>query len=43
MIKGQISFALNDENFGVAFTSDELKKGPVWPAVALLHMAGCSI
>jgi len=25
---------------GVAFEDEELKKGPIWPAIALLHTAG---
>jgi len=28
---------------GVAFDNPALKKGPIYPAVALLHCAGCSI
>jgi len=28
---------------GVAFQSDALKKGPIWPAVSLLHCAGCKL
>ena len=43
MDKGQLSFSLNGENMGVAFESEALKKGPIYPAVALLHCAGCSI
>jgi E3 ubiquitin-protein ligase NRDP1 len=43
MDKGQLSFSLNGENLGVAFTHDGLKKGPIYPAVALLHCAGCTI
>lgn len=43
MNKGTLSFALNGENFGVAFTNDSLKKGPLYAAVSLLHLAGCGI
>ena len=43
MGKGTLSFALNGEFMGVAFTSNELKKGPLYPAVALLHCAGCRV
>lgn len=43
MNKGTLSFALNGENFGVAFTSNALKKGPLFAAVSLLHLAGCEI
>lgn len=28
---------------GVAFEDEELKKGPIWPAIALLHNAGCTL
>jgi len=43
MDKGQLSFSLNGENMGVAFDNPALKKGPIYPAVALLHCAGCII
>jgi len=43
MTKGILSFALNGEFFGVAFKNDILKKGPIWPAVSLLHCAGCKL
>jgi len=41
MNKGQLSFALNGEFLGIAFNSDLLKRGPIFPAVSLLHCAGC--
>lgn len=41
MNKGTLSFGLNGEYFGVAYSSDTLKTGPIYPAVALLHNAGC--
>jgi hypothetical protein len=28
---------------GVAFTDPKLKVGPIYPAVSLLHCAGCKI
>ena len=37
MNKGQLSFAIDGELMGVAYTSDKLKEGPIFPAVALLH------
>jgi E3 ubiquitin-protein ligase NRDP1 len=40
MNKGSLSFALNGEYFGEAYKSEALKKGPIWPAVSLLHQAG---
>ena len=43
MNKGQISVAVNNHYLGVAFEDEELKKGPIWPAVALLHVAGCTL
>lgn len=43
MNKGTISFGLDGENWGPAFKSDTLKKGPIVAAVALLHQAGCSL
>lgn len=43
MNKGTLSFALNGEFFGVAFTDNKLKQGPIFPAVSLLHQAGCTI
>lgn len=43
MDKGEIHFSLNGEYLGRAFQDEGLKKGPIYPAVALLHCAGCSI
>lgn len=43
MNKGTLSFALDGEFMGVAFQAEALKKGPIWPAVALLHNAGCQV
>lgn len=43
MDKGTLSFSLNGEFMGVAFTDPMLKKGPLYPAVALLHCAGCHL
>ena len=43
MNKGTLSFGLNGENWGVAFSNTALKKGPVFPAVSLLHCAGCRL
>lgn len=43
MNKGTLSFALNGENMGVAFTDEKLKTGVYYPAVSLLHCAGCKI
>lgn len=43
LYKGILSFALDGEYFGIAFQSEELKVGPIWPAVSLLHIAGCTL
>lgn len=44
MNKGNLSFSLNGEYMGIAFSAVEgLKKGPIYPAVSLLHCAGCKI
>lgn len=43
MNQGQLSFGMNGKTFGVAFNDSRLKKGPIYPAVALLHCAGCTI
>lgn len=43
MNKGTLSFALNGEYFGTAYQHEALKKGPIYPAVSLLHCAGCKL
>ena len=43
MDKGTLSFALNGEYWGVAYNDPKLKYGPIYPAVSLLHCAGCKI
>lgn len=43
MIKGTLSFSLDGEYLGLAFEDEELKKGPIYPAIALLHIAGCTL
>jgi E3 ubiquitin-protein ligase NRDP1 len=43
MNKGTLSFSLNKELMGTAFVDGNLKKGPLYPAVSLLHCAGCKI
>lgn len=40
---GTLSFSLDGEFMGVAFEDDELKHGPIYPAVALLHQGGCTL
>lgn len=43
MIKGTLSFALNEKYMGVAFTDSNLRKGPLFASVSLLHRAGCRL
>ena len=43
MNRGTLSFALDEEFMGEAFKSEKLKKGPIYPAVSLLHLAGCKL
>mmetsp|Transcript_5416 Transcript_5416/g.5546 ORF Transcript_5416/g.5546 Transcript_5416/m.5546 type:complete len:469 (+) Transcript_5416:10-1416(+) len=43
MNRGILSFALDGEYFGISFQSKELQTGPIWPAISLLHIAGCSL
>lgn len=43
MIKGTLAFSLNGDLMGVAYTDSGLTKGPIYPAVSLLHCAGCMI
>lgn len=43
MNRGTLSFSLNNFLLGVAFEDEELKNGPIWPAIALLHLAGCTL
>ena len=43
MDKGQLSFALDGEYFGVAFTDEKLRRGPIWAAISLLHTGGCTL
>lgn len=43
MDKGTLSFALDGQYWGVAYQNESLKKGPIYPAVALLHCAGCKL
>jgi len=40
---GTISFALDGEFMGVAFEDKILTKGPIWAAVSLLHIGGCTL
>lgn len=43
MNNGTLHISLNGEYLGKAFQDSLLTKGPIYPAVGLLHCAGCSI
>lgn len=43
MNNGTLSFSLDGEYMGVAFEDEELMKGPIYPAIALLHTGGCTL
>jgi len=40
---GTLSFSKDGEYFGVAFKSEQLRKGPIFPAVSLINKAGCEL
>jgi len=41
MNRGTLAFAIDGQYQGVAFEDEGLKKGPLYPAISLLHNAGC--
>ncbi|EGR32707.1 spry domain protein [Ichthyophthirius multifiliis] len=41
--KGQLSFSLNGEYLGIAYECENLKKGPIYPAISLCSISGCKI
>ena len=43
MNTGVLGLALNGDYMGVAYRDPRLTNGTVYPAVALLHCAGCKI
>ncbi len=43
MNNGTLAFALDGEYMGVAFEDPQLKKGPIYAAISLLHIAGCTL
>jgi E3 ubiquitin-protein ligase NRDP1 len=43
MNSGTLCFALDGESMGAAFEDPQLKVGPIWAAVSLLHIAGCTL
>ena len=43
MEKGTLEFAIDGEYFGIAFTNSALTIGPIWPAVSMMHVGGCTL
>ena len=43
MEQGSLSFALDGEYLGVGFEDARLKQGPIYAALSLLHIAGCTL
>jgi E3 ubiquitin-protein ligase NRDP1 len=43
MNAGNLSFSLDGEYFGIAFTDEKLKVPPVYPAVSFLTQGGCTL
>jgi E3 ubiquitin-protein ligase NRDP1 len=43
MYNGTLSFALDGEYMGQAFEDPQLKIGPIFAAISLLHIAGCTL
>jgi hypothetical protein len=43
MNKGTLSFALDGEYMGVAYEDPKLTQGPIFAAISLLHIAGCTL
>jgi len=40
---GTLSFSKDGEFFGVAFKSEQLTKGPIYPAISLINKGGCEL
>lgn len=43
MNAGTLSIALDGEYMGMAFEDPKLKTGPIYAALSLLHIAGCTL
>ena len=43
MNQGTLSFSLDGEYMGVAYEDNALKTGPIYAAMSLLHIAGCTL
>ena len=40
---GTLSYALNGEYFGIAYTDERLKVPPMYPAISFLTKGGCIV
>ena len=43
MENGIIAFSVDHIGYGPAFIDEQLKHGPIFPAISLLHKAGCTL
>ena len=43
MARGEVRFIINGVKFGIAFQSDDLKVGPIYPAVSFREGTSVSI
>lgn len=43
MSRGTLAFSLDGEFMGIAFEDEALTEGPIYPALSLLHKAGCTL
>jgi hypothetical protein len=43
MSNGTLSFSIDGKCYGIAFESKNLKRGPIWPVISLLHLGGCTL
>lgn len=43
MDAGTLEFALDGVSMGKAFEDPKLKVAPIYPAISLLHIAGCTL
>ena len=41
--QGILAYAFDGEYFGISFQCEDLKSGPIWAAVSLLHVGGCAL
>ncbi len=43
MDNGVLAFSIDKNVFGPAFIDEQLKFGPIYPCVSMLHHAGCKL